>query len=503
MGRALQRNRIESRKMLPKTQPLGHEKSDRKRRQPVLSSGGMIGRRGHPSRVPSGSHNSPLTGPGRAATGLASKRKGQAVAGARQSRAGPRGRHPAVMDQDARHQYLRDLREEYVLAARKVKTQLLDEAVKRSSLHRKVIIRKLSHPQTLVSKPRQKRRPRYGAEVQTALAELWRLFDYPCGQRLAPLLREQVPRLRQRGQWNCSQEVADKLVKLSPKTADRLLTHERRRLQLPHYRHGATRRLLLEQIPLKVADEWDRSQVGNLQLDYVAHCGQSTAGSYLWTLSLVDIATGWWEGEALIDRTAGATRGGLNRIRQRIPFRIRELHPDNDSGVINHLLMEYCRDCKIALSRSRPLKKNDNCWVEQKNWTHVRKLVGYHRLTGEWECRLLQDLYRLWSVWRNFFQPVMRLESKLRNGSKVHRKYDIAATPYRRLLASKQLGAQARQQLQRHYDSLNPLQLMKQIQLRQDQLIRVVRRRTRTAAPARKTRPRSVTSLVTQRAAVR
>jgi hypothetical protein len=197
------------------------------------------------------------------------------------------------MDPDARNQYLRDLREEYQGARKKVKTALLEEAEKRTGLHRKVIIRKLSHPQSLVAKPRCKRKPHYDGAVQTALGELWKLFDYPCGQRLVPLLREQVPRLRQRHHWSCPAEVAAKLVTLSAKTADRLLSGERGRLQWPHYRQSAARRLLLEQIPLKVAADWDRRQIGNVQLDYVAHCGQSLAGSFLWTLSMVDIATHW------------------------------------------------------------------------------------------------------------------------------------------------------------------------------------------------------------------
>ena len=334
--------------MLPKGKSLGHEKSYRKGGPPALSSGGMVARRGHPSRVPFGSRSSPLTGPGRAAGETSQKRKEQAQGQLVQ---------PGDMDQEARNQYLREVREEYALAARKVKSQLLEEAVKRSGLHRKVVIRKLNHPRTLVKAPRQKRKRRYDAAVRSALAELWKLFDYPCGQRLVAVLREQVPRLRQRQQWRCSQEVADKLITLSPKTADRLLRHERQRLQLPHYRQSATRRLLLEQIPLKVSTDWDRTQVGNLQLDYVAHCGQSLAGSFLWTLSVVDIATHWWEGGVVVDRTQLATRNELDRIRRGLPFRIRELHPDNDSCFINHLLVDYCRRNHIALSRSRPLKK--------------------------------------------------------------------------------------------------------------------------------------------------
>jgi hypothetical protein len=261
------------------------------------------------------------------------------------------------MDAEARNQYLRDLQEEYCLAPKSAKSRLLDEAAKRTGLARKVIIRKLAHPAKRVRRPRR-RQPVYGAVVRAARIELGRLFDHPCGQRLVALLGEQVPRLRQRGFWQGSEEVASQLVTLSAKTADRLLAAERRRLRWPSHRSGWLRRLLLEQIPLKVADEWDRSQVGNLQLDFVAHCGQSTGGSFLWTLSTVDIASNWWEGEPVLDRTQLSTRWALDAIRRRLPFRIREIHPDNDSSVINPLLLDYCRHHQIALSRSRPLKKN-------------------------------------------------------------------------------------------------------------------------------------------------
>jgi hypothetical protein len=320
------------------------------------------------------------------------------------------------MDAEARNQYLRELREEYCLARKAVKSQLLDEAVKRTGLARKVVIRKLARPVTLVRRPRAKRRRIYDAAVAAALTELWTLFDYPCGQRLGPLLREQVPRLRQQGWWQCPEEVAAKLLRISAKTADRLLAPQRRQLRLDRRRGSSMRRLLSEQIPLKVAEEWDRRQVGNLQVDFVAHCGQSTAGRFLWTLSTVDIASNWWEGEPVMDRTQQSTRCALDAIRRRLPFRLREIHPDNDHSVINHLLVEYCRENQIALSRSRPLKKNDNGWVEQKNWTHVRKLVGYHRLSGGLPHRRLKGLYRVWSLWRNYFQPVMRLAAKTRRG---------------------------------------------------------------------------------------
>jgi hypothetical protein len=401
------------------------------------------------------------------------------------------------------HEYLRDLREEYQMAPRKQKTRLLDEAVRRTALARKVVIRKLGHPATLAPRPRRQRprQRRYDKAVAARLAELWELFDHPRGQRLAPLLREQIPRLRARGEWSCPEEIAAKLLRISPKTIDRLLAGERQRLRLPRYRHAQQRRLLLAQIPIKVATDWDRSVIGNMQFDYVAHCGQSTAGSFLWTISMVDIASGWWEGEVIADRTQVATRHALHRIRRRLPFRLRELHPDNDRAILNQLLIDYCRQHQIALSRSRPLKKNDNCWVEQKNRTHVRQVLGHHRFSGEWQRRLIADLYWAWTQWRNFFQPVMRLQEKTRIGGKVHRRYDQTATPYRRLLGSGQLSLEAQRNLERQYDSLSPAKLMQIIREKQRQLSALIL--NSDPHRQRRTQPRSVTSFPTQRPTVR
>jgi hypothetical protein len=242
--------------------------------------------------------------------------------------------------------------------------------------------------------------------------------------------------------------------------------------------------------------------VGSLQVDWAPHCGQSTAGRFLGTLSTVDIASNWWEGEPVMDRTQQSTRCALDAIRRRLPFRLGEIHPDNDHSVINHLLVEYCRENQIALSRSRPLKKNDNCWVEQKNWTRVRKLVGYHRLSGGLPHRRLKGLYRVWSLWRNYFQPVMRLASKTRRGSRVHRRYDVPATPYQRLPASGRLRHAGRQGLKQLYPSLNPIPLRRQIEQRQNELLRTLRRGETSSDSARKLTPRSVTSFVTQRVGV-
>lgn len=259
-------------------------------------------------------------------------------------------------------------------------------------MKRKVLIRKLTHPRKAAG-VRRKRGASYGAEVVTVLVQLWELFDFACGQRLVAALRTEVPRLRAAGELKCSEAVAGKRLRISAKTIDRLLRQEKRVRQIHRPRAGRVHPLLYQKIPVKVAAEWDTEEVGNLQVDYVEHGGRSSGGQYAHTVSTVDIATGWWEGAAIAARTQEATREALDQIRQQAPFRFRELHPDNDSGLINDLLGRYCRRRHIRLSRSRPSKKNDNAWVEQRNWTHVRKVVGYRRFDTPAEVLAWRAVY--------------------------------------------------------------------------------------------------------------
>jgi hypothetical protein len=309
---------------------LGHQENNRKRPAPALCSSRIVSRRGHPSRLPEGSLRSAWTGPDRAAGGVPDTRKGQAQSVRGDNR---------DMDRNACNQYLRDVREEYVLAPKHRKTQLLDEAQMRTGLARKVIIRKLRKPSKLIQKAPAPRRRRYDQAVADALVELWKQFDFPAANVWLRFYGS-----RSRACWLAASGVARPRWRTNSKASP----------------------------PRPSIVCWPANGAG--------------CGSFLWTLSVVDIATGWWQGQALIDRTAQATRMALDRIHRQLPFRIRELHPDNDSSIINRLLIDYCRKCQIALSRSRPLKKNDNCWVEQKNWTHVRKLVGYHRPPANWNA---------------------------------------------------------------------------------------------------------------------
>ena len=387
------------------------------------------------------------------------------------------------MDMHSREQYLERVREEYRKAGKRGKTRLLNEARKRTGLNRKVLIRKLAHPAKANAGKRGPRRATYGADVITTLVQVWKIFDYPCGQRLAPALHEQLDRLRKAKEIRCSDEVSDKLKRISPKTIDRLLSREKQVRGLRQNRNPSVHPLLYQQIPVKVASEWDTQQIGNLQVDYVLHSGRSSGGEFVHTISAADIASGWWECEAILRRTQQATRDGMDRMRKRLPFRILEIHPDNDTGMINNLLWEYCKKAKIKMSRSRPYKKNDNAWVEQRNWTHVRKQVGYSRMESQAELELLNSLYEKLRLYKNFFQPSMKLIAKTRQGGKIHRKYDEPRTPYQRLMESGQISAAVKKRLKQEYESMNVAELHRQIEALKARLFRLVKGRSKTDPP--------------------
>jgi len=388
------------------------------------------------------------------------------------------------MDMHSREQYLATLREEYLRGNKKQKTRLLNEARKRTRLNRKVLIRKLAHVPVAGGKPKRRvRAARYGAELKAPLVQVWEWFDFPCGQRLAPVLREQTERLRTSGGLKCSEGVAKLLKEISPKTIDRLLAREREVRGLKQHRRPPVHPLLYQRVPVKTAAEWDRQEVGNVQLDYVLHCGRSTAGEYLLTLSATDIATGWWEGRPQLGRSQKATQESLEQIRRRLPFRVREVHPDNDSGILNDLLWEYCRRHRIQMSRSRPYQKNDNAWVEQKNWTHVRKLVGYRRLTTGAQGEVLRELYEAAADFRNFLQPAMKLKEKVREGGKVRRVYNEPRTPYQRLLELGKLKPKQRRELEERYRGLNPVELRRRIEQLRTKLFDLLEREGEPALP--------------------
>jgi Integrase core domain len=253
------------------------------------------------------------------------------------------------------------------------------------------------------------------------------------------------------------------LLSMSPATADRILRPYRKQ-----ERHGiSTTRsgtLLKKQIPVRTFQDWNETKPGFLEADLVAHCGTQADGSYLYTLTLTDIATGWTECLPLLHRGESAVVAALKRAQQLLPFPILGIDTDNGGEFINLELLAFCQQEQITFTRGRPRRSNDQCYVEQKNGQIVRQVVGSDRFTGELAYRQLTELYRALRVYVNCFQPSMKLQMKQREGSKIHRTYDQAQTPMQRLLASGIVSPKKQQELERITEALDPLRLLQQLE---------------------------------------
>lgn len=370
------------------------------------------------------------------------------------------------MDMHSRKEYLREVQKEY-LGARKIqKKKLLDEAQKRTGLDRKYLIRRLSARTRWEKISRLTGRLReYQSDLVLPLVELWDIFDEPCSQRLKPQIEQELERLRHFEEILVTDKQAEQLKKMSTKTIDRLLEHEKSVRIIEAKYTKKNNPLLYQMIPTKLSGEFDRSLIGQIQIDAVEHCGQSAAGEYLNTISTTDIASSWWEGTAVMGKGQERTLAALKLIRQRFPTKWTEIHPDNGTSFINYFLYDYTKKTNLKFSRSRPYQKNDNCFIEQQNSQKVRRQVGYVRYDTEKEQTILNDLYaHELRLYKNFFQPVMRLDIKERNKGHVYRKYQKARTPYQWLLDDPKTPDEVKSALKQQYQNLNPAALKRQIE---------------------------------------
>lgn len=357
------------------------------------------------------------------------------------------------------------LRETYLKAPKGEKTRILNEYTKNTRHNRKYVITMLNTDNVWANDGARKPRPkRYGPEITAPLVKLWSIFDFPCGQRLNPCITEELERLRAFGEINISDKIAEQLKQMSSATIDRRLKVPR---QAERKRRFSTTRpgsLLKKKIPIRLTD-WNTQKIGFLEVDLVAHCGSSARGEFLNTVSLTEISTGWWEGEAIMGKGQKVTLEALKLMKQRTPFKWLGLDSDNGGEFINYPLSDYCHDEKIIFTRSRENKKNDNAYVEQKNWTHVRKILGYFRYDTSMEQTIINSLYlNELRFYKNFFQPIMKLSEKVRIGSKRHRKYEPAKTPFKRLIESNQIDEATKMGLKAVYQKLNPAALKRAIE---------------------------------------
>lgn len=384
-----------------------------------------------------------------------------------------------MMNMQSKNQYLETIIKQngYHTKSKKGKSKLLDEYCKNTKQNRKYVIRKIREGKYIQDRTKTRKRARkeyYDGYVKETLIDCWKIFNYPCGQRLKTLLETETDRLIKFKELKCSDKTFRKLKEISFRTIDEKLKHQKEAERFKNKYQKRNNPLLYQKIPVKLSDEWDRSKFGNIQIDLVEHCGQSASGEFINTLSCADISTGWHEGEAIMGRGQIKTCDGLGKARSRFPFNWKEIHSDNGTEFINAHLFRYTIKENLNFSRSRPNKKNDNCFVEQKNWTHVKKFVGYLRYDTSEELEILNDLYRHeLRLYKNFFQPVMKLVLKERVKGSIHRRYDKPKTPYQRVIEAKGISNEKKKELKEIYESSNPAELKRAIDKKLDLLYRI------------------------------
>ncbi len=309
----------------------------------------------------------------------------------------------------------------------------------------------------------QPRKVKYGPEVLKPLKKVWETMDYICGKRLARTLPEVVPLLVRLGELRTSKVVQKKLVEMSPATIDRLLAPERKKAALKGRSRTKPGTLLKHQIPVRTFAQWDDTKPGFLEMDLVGHDGGSAHGEYCQVLDGTDIDTGWSEQFAVPTKAQCWVFDAIQQMRRRLPFDLLGLDSDNGAEFINNQLLRYCTQEGLTFTRSRPGRKNDNCFVEQKNWSIVRRFSGYARYEGQEACDELNNLYRVVSLYVNHFMPSMKLVEKVRDGSRVTKRYDKPQTPYARVLNSLHVPTAVKTRLRKEHAQLNPAELKREI----------------------------------------
>jgi transposase InsO family protein len=375
-----------------------------------------------------------------------------------------------------RWEYLRAIYERYQKAGRKDKKAILSEFCANAGYNRKYAIRLLNRARPEKRpKPPRRRGVSYDQGTLAVLTAVWEAAGYPWSVRLKALLPGWIPWIRKR--FGLRGEVEKQLLKISARQIDRRLkavkTQRRRRI------YGRTKPgyLLKHHIPVKT-DRWDVQSPGFTEVDLVSHSGNSASGEFAHTLNVTDIHTTWTESVAVLGRGEQAVQRALNEIAEELPFRLLGVDSDNGSEFINWHLKRWCERKEIQLTRGRPYKKDDNAHIEQKNWTHVRKLLGWERYDTHGAIEAINDLYRNeLRLWLNLFLPSVKLLKKVRVGSKVRRVYDGPRTPFERVRTCPQAEREQVAQLEERRKRLDPFQLARTIERKLERIYRLANRR--------------------------
>src|SRR6516225_6633039 len=371
----------------------------------------------------------------------------------------------------ARREVVSAVAERYSSAKRGEKGRILDELCAMTGWHRKHAVRALRQSETVTAAgAARERRRTYGATIKDALTALWEASDRVCGKRLKVMIPNILPALERTSRLKLDNTERDRVLAVSAATIDRMLGDvkiassggKRRRAGF----HSAIRR----EVPIRTFNDWNNPPPGFCEVDMVAHGGTSVAGSFIQTLTMVDIATGWTECVPLVRREGALVVEAIKDLQGQFPWLLIGVDFDNDSAFMNDVVIPWCREQKLEVTRSRAYKKNDQAFVEQKNGAVVRRLMGYGRFDGVEAARVMTRLYAAARLYINFFQPSFKLKEKRREGAKVIKRYHAPSTPYERALAHPQVVPAVKQQLREQYRTLDPVVLLAEIRAAQEEL---------------------------------
>ena len=381
----------------------------------------------------------------------------------------------------------REVSKRYQKAEKKEKAVILNELVKTTGYNRKYVVHVLANwgktsavnmngeTVRLTASPHKRRKgggrkPKYSGDFIIVLRKIWAFFSYRCGKILAPFMREQMRFLEQ--PFHITEKEKELLLSVSPSTIDRLLRQDKRKLALKGKSGTKPGKLLKKQIPVRTYYADADKKPGFFEIDTVHHCGTSDSGEFCLTLTATDVYSGWVELRPTLNKAYKWVFQALLDIKSSLPFPLMGIDSDNGSEFINAALLKWCRDERIQFTRTRAYRKNDNCFVEQKNFTCVRNFVGYYRFCAAAERDALADVYRSLCPLLNFFMPTIKLISKKRVGTKIKKVYDKKViSPYQRLLASSDLCVEAKTELSLRAGQYDPVKLQREVHKAVDALV--------------------------------
>ncbi len=373
-----------------------------------------------------------------------------------------------TMDRRAKLELANVLRERYAISTRTAKSRILDEFMQTSGYHRKYALRLLSQPTGALDCAVPARRRIYDEAVKEALIVLWEASDRICGKRLKAILPELLKSLESHNHLQLEPKVRERLLIVSAASIDRLLQSIRSQAGSRTRQRSVGK--IRSQVKVKTFADWEDAQPGSTEIDFVAHCGGTLTGSFIHSLVMTDVASGWTEATPLLIREQSLVVEGLIVLRDCIPIPLLGINSDNDSTFINESVITFCNEQKIAFTRSRPYRKNDQAWIEQKNGAVIRRFVGHSRFSGPVAGRTMANLYGNLRLYVNFFQPSFKLISKHRDGGKVKKKYAKPATPCDRLLAHSGVADSIKDALRQQRLKLDPMVLLHNVRLAQSAL---------------------------------